>query len=101
MAICQMVFAVGIGFVPSINFFFLGGCPLEKGRSQMSWWRRWGKRREYTILLQLFQSAAESYAERSSSPGCLSLAFRQDIDFAVLASSSQGGYLLSFFDPPF
>jgi len=66
-----MVFAVGIGFVPSINFFFLGGCPLEKGRSQMSWWRRWGKRREYTILLQLFQSAAESYAERSSSPGCL------------------------------
>lgn len=31
----------------------------------------------------------------------VSLAFRQDIDFAVLASSSQGGYLLSFFDPPF
>jgi len=44
--ICQMVFALGVGFVPSINFFFLGGSPLEKERSKMSgWWRR-DKRRE-------------------------------------------------------
>ena len=53
------------------------------------------KRREYTILLKLYQGAAESYAERSESPGCLWLSVRQDIDFTVLASSSQG-YLLSF-----